>query len=317
MSRVKALLRGHSTEFGELNLRLAQGLPGAENLNVESCLRTLRQWTGRVRASIEEYYPLFEANPARFEHSHFRFWAECLVTTLRRDLGVHYDPTLMTGEYDATDSRPHFIHGPLMGFGGTCSNLPVLYVAVGRRCGLPWKLVQAREHLFVRHVGANGERFNIEATTHGFASHDDDHYKLWPKPLTKFKLNLGTYLKDFSPQRELACFIGQRGRVLQDNFRFAEAIEAYRDATSLDQQYEIPWAIGSFSARIYENLPSSLPDNTKELKELIARVTPNPKEQWERDSYRDAQVDLLRIIQLRAAKKAFIEQHEWTTVSII
>jgi hypothetical protein len=53
------------------------------------------------------------------------------------------------------DPSKVFLHG-LLGPErvGTCSSLPVLYVAVGRQLGYPLKLVTAKGHLFVRWEGA-------------------------------------------------------------------------------------------------------------------------------------------------------------------
>lgn len=79
-----------------------------------------------------------------------------------------YDPERQNGSMAAiegdrffADSSKVFLHG-LLGSKrqGTCSSMPVLYSAVGRRLGYPLKLVTIKGHLFVRWEGA-GERLNV------------------------------------------------------------------------------------------------------------------------------------------------------------
>lgn len=63
----------------------------------------------------------------------------------------------------------------LLGGRGTCSSLPPLYVAIGRRLGYPLKLVKSFAHLFARWDNGAGERFNIECTARQFVSHPDEY----------------------------------------------------------------------------------------------------------------------------------------------
>src|SRR5574340_1627426 len=146
-----------------------------------------------------------------------------LVTMLQRRLGVSCNIAFSEGEYNATDSRNLFLHGLMSGLGGTCVTMPILYIAVGRRLGYLLKLVMAKEHFFARWEEPGVERFNIECTTIGFQTFDDDYYRTWPKPMTEAESRTGVFLRNLRPREELAQFFASRGSCLLDNLRLSEA----------------------------------------------------------------------------------------------
>lgn len=115
---------------------------------------------------------------------------------------------------------------------GTCSSMPVLYVAVGRRLAYPVSLARAKEHLFVRWEGA-GESFNIEATNKGLNVHPDKYYHQWPKPLSQADLQSGAYLRPLNSREELATFLALRRYCLRANDREADAEQVYSIAKTL------------------------------------------------------------------------------------
>ena len=96
---------------------------------------------------------------------------------------------------------------------GTCSSLPVLYVAVGRRLGYPLKLVSTKEHLFARWEDTRNH-LNMEGTSHGFISENDDYYKTWPCSVSDEEIKTNNYLKAMTAKEELACFMATRGACL-------------------------------------------------------------------------------------------------------
>ena len=96
------------------------------------------------------------------------------------------DPSHRWDLHGFEDSRNLFIHGVVSGHGGTCTSMPLMYLAVGRRLGYPLRLVLAKAHLFVRWEETGGERFNIEATTtRGLNTFSDDYYRKWPLEITE------------------------------------------------------------------------------------------------------------------------------------
>ena len=144
------------------------------------------------------------------------------MTVLQQDFGVRYDPCHRASSASAypkdnffSHSSGLFLHGILgprrM---GTCSSMPVLYVAVGRRLGYPLKLVTTRGHLFARWED-DRERFNIEATNEGLNCFPDEYYHHWPFELSEQEIKSGRYLRSLTPREELALFLQTRGMCLK------------------------------------------------------------------------------------------------------
>jgi hypothetical protein len=142
-----------------------------------------------------------------------------LVTVLQQDLGIHYNPERMQMPLEPlesetkffADSQDVFIHG-LLGEkrSGTCSSMPVLYVAIGRRLGYPLKLVTTKAHLFVR-WDEGDKSFNIEGTSMGFQCYPDDEYRRWPVPISSDEEKTEVCLKCLTPVQEFAVFASTRG----------------------------------------------------------------------------------------------------------
>jgi hypothetical protein len=99
----------------------------------------------------------------------------------------------------------------------------------------PLHLVTTKGHLFVRWEG-QGERFNIEATSHGLNTFDDDYYRKWPFAITAEEEQAEGYLRNLDAKGELALFLSIRGLCLRDNGRLGEAAEAFAAASRLAPQ---------------------------------------------------------------------------------
>lgn len=207
-----------------MNLLCAEGLPGAEHLDVMASMNLLGSWTDFVRRSTEQNLYRFRQNPAEFGNSEVIYRMMVLSMALKRDLGVRYNPQfrdlpLVWGAGDNeffSDSRNCFLHGVLSAERlGTCGTLPVLECAIGRRLGYPLKLVRAKRHFFIRWESPDGKvRQNFECAGDGFGTHPDEYYRTWPELISPEEIQRGDYLKSLSPAEELASFLGQRGLVL-------------------------------------------------------------------------------------------------------
>lgn len=213
-----------------LNLRCAEGLPGAEDLNVAKCLSTLDRWTQKVRFDTDRHLYKYRQNPAEFENSEAYYRMMMLVTVLQQDFKVHYNKERIR-DIDFTKSKDLFLHG-MVGSngpesnGGTCVSMPVIYTAVARRLGYPVYLVTANAHVFCRWDSPK-ERFNIEATNQGMNSFEDDYYMTWPKPISQADVDRGWYLKSLDTSESFAMFLAARGHCLEDNRFGAKARVAY------------------------------------------------------------------------------------------
>jgi hypothetical protein len=208
-------------DIAKMNLLCATGLPGAENLDVDACLRELDSWAGYCSREIDRNLHQYDDNPARFQNMEGLYRMEMLVTVLKQDLNVHYDLAHPNDEPPQTffaNSDHLFIQGLLSDSRkGTCSAIPVLITAVGRRLGYPLSLVDTKDHCFVRWEDDH-QRFNIEASNNGgMVSHPDDYYRNWPVSLTDAMIAKEGYLRSMGPKEELASFLATRALCLYEN----------------------------------------------------------------------------------------------------
>jgi hypothetical protein len=248
-------------DIGRMNLLCAQELRGADGLDLEGCLVELDKMAARVRSETQRHLYRFQKNPAEFERSEGFFRMLMLAVVLCEDFSVRYNPERISApgavdpnDHFFADSRDIFLHGLLAPSlnpqlstlnrlatedgstlnrrTGTCSSLPVLQVAAGRRLGYPLKLVTTKGHLFVRWEDAR-ERFNLEAAGQGVNRFSDDYYRHWPLEITPAEAAAEGYLKSLTPPEELAVFLSIRGMCLREAGRLAEAVQAFAAAARL------------------------------------------------------------------------------------
>jgi hypothetical protein len=252
-----------SSDIAALNLVAARGLPDTESMDIAALLAKLDEWAERARTEIMRHLYRFDPRaavpPSEFNYgwSFARFLCHMLLQVLQEDCGVRYNPAR---KFDPDFCEPEdvFIHGIIQdgGAGGTCASMPVVYVAVGRRLGLPLKLVEGRGHYFFRWDDSRGttirwpsfgecwippDRFNVEGAGEGIAFHDDAHYIQWPKLWTEVDFAHGRYLRSLTPKEEFASFLIQRGECFWDLGQHLEALTAYHFARLLvpeDERYE-------------------------------------------------------------------------------
>lgn len=170
-----------------MNLLCAEGLPDIVPFDIDSYLRQLDQWALRIRELTEFNIGRFHEDPARFDHSEPIWRLLCIASTLKNEFRIHYREELKFAISDSRDSSNLLLHGLLGPMRhGTCSSLPVLMVAIGRRLGYPMFLCHAPGHVFCRWEGLNSpntawrERHNIDYNGDDLNVHDDEYYRHWP-----------------------------------------------------------------------------------------------------------------------------------------
>jgi hypothetical protein len=293
-------------DIASLNLHCARLLPGAEGIDDTACLRKLDEWARLVRLNTEHWMKSFATEAEKCNHSRNRFRMMALVTVLQKNLGVKYYQPFSEGEYNATDSRNLFIHGPLNGHGGTCVTMPVLYIAVGRRLGYPLKLVRAHQHFFARWDDPGGERFNIECTCYGFHACDDNHYLTRPKPIPPALLDKGVYLKSLKPREEMAAFLIERASCWADNLCFSGAEAAYHYASLFTSDrffFDCGWLIANILRTAIEDAERRARMEGRRSINLSTIPLPD-KEAWQRGMAPVAQECFDRILRIHAEKSA-------------
>jgi hypothetical protein len=244
-----------------VNLAAAFGLRPCGEIDVHDFCRRVDRWAEVVDYGISRAFKRSIRNQHR-GHTDNQFRILTMVTVLWKTLGVRYNWSFAHGDYDASDSRNHFIHGLLTGCGGTCVTMPVLYAAIGRRLGFPLKLVHAKTHGFCRWDDGRGERFNIEGTNFGLNIHSDEHYRKWPHPITDDEIERRQFLYNLTPREELASFVAERGHCLTDRFQTERAVEAFYYANQLAPDhdgYHLHWGVAIQMHRTVEFLKSFPP----------------------------------------------------------
>ena len=231
-------------DIARLNLLCAESLPGRSSLGIEESLRAVDQMAETARQNIARNHHRFVENPSEYENSEIFYRIGMMVTTLGKHLGVHYNPTKIVkptlenkGDLSFFDKADDvFISGMMTTpREGTCSSMPVLYVAVGRRLGYPLKLVSAKGHLFFRWEDGK-DKMNFECTNR-VAVYDDNHYKNWPYPIKDDEIKMGWYLRSLTPREEAAIFLSIRACTLLYHGRTTEALLAQTQASLLQPSH--------------------------------------------------------------------------------
>lgn len=223
-------------DVGLMNLLCAAGLPGAENLDVQNCLKKLAGLALQAKFETDRHYYQFREHPEQFRNSLGYYRIMMLEQVLVQDLGIQYNPALAayleegkapTHGVFSTDSKNMFIHGLLNGSHyGTCASMPVLLVAVGRRLDYPVNLASTKLHLYVRYEDYNGKHFNIEPTvTEGFLTPGDDDYKTGQFAATDEEIKGCGWLRPKSKKEVLSEFLSNRSACLGMAKRYEEAME--------------------------------------------------------------------------------------------
>lgn len=219
-----------SLDVGVLDLVCAEELPGAGHISLGQCLATLDQWADHVKRETARNLYRFRTNPEEYGNSEGYFRMLMMAVVVSEDFHVRCNADRVSSAREAAeidgffaDSRDVFLHG-LLGPRrmGTCSSMPILYLALGRRLGYPLKLVTTQAHLFLRWESET-ERFNLEATGRGMNRYDDEHYKEWPFALTEHEINENGYLRSLTAAEELAVFLTIRSQCLKEADRLSEA----------------------------------------------------------------------------------------------
>lgn len=228
------------TDVALMNLLCAQHLPGAGEINISNHLATLDQWAKRVQTETDRHLYRFRANPLEFHSSEAYFRMLMMAVVFYEDFKIRYNPERMSNPENLNpadrffaDSQDIFLHGLIRDRRmGTCSSMPVLYAAVGRRLGYPLKLVTTKAHLFLRWEDEK-ERFDLEATGRGMNRYDDEHFKRWPFPVSEDEIRTEGYLKSLTTAEELAVFLSLRANCLKEAGQIQEAADCYAQAARL------------------------------------------------------------------------------------
>jgi hypothetical protein len=210
-------------DLGAVNLACARDLPDAGGIPYRECIHRLDHYARCVEHYTDWRIAEFSRESAAYDRSLAIFRVVCMMRVLQQVFAVRYNPAMIPDRPVFTTADV-FIHGALVGAGGTCASLPVVYAAVGRRLGYPLKLVAAPHHRFLRWDEPEGERFNIEINATGLNCPSDDYYRNGKYPFGPTEEREGCFLRSQTPREELAGFLADRA------FRWLDLDEAPRAA---------------------------------------------------------------------------------------
>lgn len=221
-----------------VNLVVSQNIDSNEAIDLDAYTSRLDQFVQWVKHETERHYYRFQRNPREFDNSEAKFRLMLMGVTLWEDFQVRYNKRLTEIYRTASDaeflsdSRTAFILGPMNpDVGGTCSSLPFLYAAVGRRLGYPLKMAHSHYHIYLRWVAPN-EEFNIEVTGKGVDFPDDNHFRELDArqsggtlDYTKQDEEAEGYFRTMSPIEEIAVIYDIRALCLATRGRYIQACQ--------------------------------------------------------------------------------------------
>ena len=93
-------------DIARMNLLCAEGLPGADKINVDGDLATLDSWARHVQAEIDRNFRDYWENPAYFDHSTNFYKMAMMARVLYEDYGIRYDPQWIVSPGAERPGRP-------------------------------------------------------------------------------------------------------------------------------------------------------------------------------------------------------------------
>ena len=221
-----------------MNLLCAEGLNGAENLDIQQCLTKLNVWTKSVERETKRNFHRFRERPQEYNNSLAYYRMGMLGTVLAEDLHIRYNPVMerrLLQDTTASNSLEQwiaffsnaqdvFING-LLGSqrSGTCASMPFLYTAIARRLGYPVTIAARKHHLYVRYEMGGGAHLNMETTENrGFGTPTDEEYRAAPFPMTQEEIDGNGWLRPLSNERILGICLLNRANCLRSMKKFEE-----------------------------------------------------------------------------------------------
>ncbi len=156
------------------------------------------------------------------------FRIRAINTYLYLDRGIHYDKE---DPYSKKDKN-RFLNGILDTKSGSCTTMPLLYLAIAQRLGYPIYPAAAPQHLFLRYVTPNMEMENIEATGGGGYSSDEHYIKVMDIP--EKGIQNGAYLETMTYKQMLGDLITENGTYWGRQNDLMRAIKYLEIGTSLN-----------------------------------------------------------------------------------
>ncbi len=212
-----------------MNLVVAKGIPALADLDIGHYVRLADQWADDLRNRMPALEADFHAAPRDWNEDIDLFRLGLICWYVDVVLGVEYREDQRDVEWVLyTNPSDVFVNGVMDTRRGTCGNMALLQVVLGRRIGLPVSLACVGSHFLCR-LDDGTKTINIETTDTGRGgfSSQADQYVLDKHNLPAKAQTCGSDLRAVTPREMLAIFLSARARHLENTDRMAEAEPDY------------------------------------------------------------------------------------------
>lgn len=223
----------------ELNLAVACETEGVDNIDYNHYKKIIDDWTKQFLQWLPVVEQEFYKTPEKWENNINIARLGALVQWLDQAAGVAYvEEQKRLKEIKYTDLGHLLVHGLIDTRCGTCANMPVLHVAMGRRCNWPVALACVDNHYVCRYDDGK-YIYNFETTDTGrggFAMECDDGF-IEEFNLSKRAISSGSDLRSLTARETLAVFIAARARYYRDTNQMDLADRDYSLARAMFPNY--------------------------------------------------------------------------------
>ncbi|NLW83504.1 MAG: hypothetical protein GXY41_03720 [Phycisphaerae bacterium] len=223
----------------ELNLAVAREIKGLENLDYNHYKQVVDSWTQQFLQWLPVVEQEFYQNPGKWENDINFARMGALAQWLDQAGGIAYiEEQKKAKEVQYTDPSHLLVYGLIDTKRGTCGNMSVLHVAMGRRCGWPVSLACVNAHYICRYDdGKNIYNFETTDTGRGgFAMERDEGY-IKEFNLSKRAISSGSDLRSLTARETLAVFVNLRARYYRDTNQMDLADRDYSLARAIFPNY--------------------------------------------------------------------------------
>jgi hypothetical protein len=212
-----------------MDLAVARGIPALADLDIGRYVRLADEWADDLRGRIPAMDAHFRRSPDRWKSDidFFHLGLVCWYADVVLGVAYREDQRNATSVV-YTDPTDLFLNGVMDTRRGTCGNLAMLHVVLGRRIGLPVSLACAGSHFLCR-FDDGIKTINIEATETGrggFASESDEYY-MKEYHIPQRGVDCGSDLCAVAPRELLGLLVGLRARHLENANRMTQAEADY------------------------------------------------------------------------------------------
>jgi len=141
-----------------------------------------------------------------------------------------YQPPLLSGRRpfrynleDDTNPKAKLLSVYLATRKGNCISMPLLFVILGQKLGIPVAITTAPAHLYVKFRGDNGLWYGVETTSGGGWADDDWQKKQFPR-LTEKAIANGIYLQPLTKKETVVVIVES----LLEYYESQHSVEANR-----------------------------------------------------------------------------------------